>query len=266
MKQLLLVLSSITLLLSCVSHDLNRTIDCDQANLAIETTAIVPATSCGTEDGSITVVGSGGKQPFTYILPGTPSRTSTNGVFQNLSAGLYSVTLRDKNGCEKVLDYILIGATQFDASFTLTEDNLCLEDNGGIKVAVAETNGPYAFKLDAGEFTASAIFTEVKSGKHFLTIRDSDNCEVVLEVNVPRGNTGVSWATDILPIMTNSCATTGCHNGIDRMDWRIYANAKTHAADIKKRTQDKSMPFNGGLPQNQIDLIACWVDDGAPEN
>jgi hypothetical protein len=76
----------------------------------------------------------------------------------------------------------------------------------------------------------------------------------------------VSWQADILPIMTNSCAIVECHNGISRLDWRDYNKVKQYAASIKSKTQDKSMPFDVPLPQHEIDLIACWVDNGALDN
>jgi hypothetical protein len=67
--------------------------------------------------------------------------------------------------------------------------------------------------------------------------------------------------------MDASCALTGCHNGVSRPDLRIYANAKKYSYQIKEFTQDRSMPFDGPpLQQSEIDLITCWVDDGALEN
>ena|SRR5688572_11439023 len=75
-----------------------------------------------------------------------------------------------------------------------------------------------------------------------------------------------SWQNEILPIMTGSCATTGCHDGVSRNDWTNYDEVMQYAASIKKRTQDKSMPFDGPLPQDQINKIACWVDNGALKN
>ena len=75
-----------------------------------------------------------------------------------------------------------------------------------------------------------------------------------------------SWQNDILPIMINACATNGCHDGITRRNWRDYSEVKEYAATIKKKTQDRSMPFDGPLPQHEIDLIACWVDGGALNN
>lgn len=76
----------------------------------------------------------------------------------------------------------------------------------------------------------------------------------------------VSWQNDILPIMITSCATEKCHDGITRRDWTNYDEVKRFSVSIKNRTQDKSMPFDGPLPQEQIDLIACWVNNGALNN
>jgi hypothetical protein len=76
----------------------------------------------------------------------------------------------------------------------------------------------------------------------------------------------ISWQNDILPIMTTACATSGCHNGVSRRDWRDYNEVKQYADVIKRKTQDRSMPFDAPLPQHQIDLIACWVDGGALNN
>jgi hypothetical protein len=76
----------------------------------------------------------------------------------------------------------------------------------------------------------------------------------------------ISWQEDILPIMESSCATTGCHDGISRRDWTDYNEVKEYAASIKSKTVDRSMPFDGPLPQEEIDMIACWVDSGALNN
>lgn len=77
----------------------------------------------------------------------------------------------------------------------------------------------------------------------------------------------ISWQNDILPIMETSCAGAGCHDGISRRDWTDYNEVKQYSTAIKQRTQDRSMPFDGPpLPQDQIDIISCWVDAGAPNN
>jgi hypothetical protein len=76
----------------------------------------------------------------------------------------------------------------------------------------------------------------------------------------------ISWQNDILPIMVRECATVTCHDGITRLDWRNYALVKQYASSIKTLTQNRSMPFDDVLPQEEIDKIVCWVDKGALNN
>ena len=76
----------------------------------------------------------------------------------------------------------------------------------------------------------------------------------------------ITWQQDVLPIITSSCATSGCHDGISRLDWKDYNVVKNFAVSAKLRTRDRSMPPDFTLHQKDIDMIACWVDKGAPEN
>jgi uncharacterized membrane protein len=86
---------------------------------------------------------------------------------------------------------------------------------------------------------------------------------------VPRGNTGVSYLNDVKPIINTTCAFAQCHDAAQgARDWTNYDNLKAKAANVKLRTSNGSMPVGTGprLTQAQINLIACWVDDGAPNN
>jgi len=75
--------------------------------------------SCyGEGDGSITLTGSDGVAPYTYTLDG--HGTNTTGVFNNLAAGYYGVTLTDANGC------ILPGGYNIDGYL---EPMACIEED-----------------------------------------------------------------------------------------------------------------------------------------
>ncbi len=52
-------------------------------------------------DGRITVVSAGGTAPYSYVISGPTVNTTgaTTGVFINLSAGTYTITATDANGC-----------------------------------------------------------------------------------------------------------------------------------------------------------------------
>lgn len=76
----------------------------------------------------------------------------------------------------------------------------------------------------------------------------------------------ISWTKHVLPIVTKSCATRGCHDGKSRLDWRDYNTIIDFAAEVKSYTSDQSMPPEETLTASQIKTIACWVENGAPEN
>lgn len=77
----------------------------------------------------------------------------------------------------------------------------------------------------------------------------------------------VSYVADIKPIIETKCLLSGCHGSSPSLpDWGVLSEVQAQAQDIKRRTRDRSMPATGSLTQEQIDLITCWVDDGAPNN
>jgi hypothetical protein len=86
----------------------------------------------------------------------------------------------------------------------------------------------------------------------------------------------VSYAVDVTPIINSSCAIVGdggCHNGGNgaNLDWRVFSNVQQHATQMKDRitrTPGTSghMPQIGSITDAQIQVISCWVDQGAQNN
>jgi len=89
-----------------------------------------------------------------------------------------------------------------------------------------------------------------------------------LEEEIPEGfvcTTDVSYTNDIDPLLAQKCAP--CHIGGGQFpDLTTYESVSQNADLIKTVTQNGTMPKNGFLTQDQIDLIACWVDNGALNN
>jgi len=250
---------------SCVYHDLNHTVDCAAVQVEIQIDEQVNASTCGAADGRIVLHAEGGQAPYTYSI--REGEHQSTGTFEGLMSGLYTVTMIDQNSCQTAYDNIVISVDNFSVSLTATADTDCVTGNGQVEVTVHENTGPYRYAIDGGAFTDSPLIEGLKHGNHLLTIADASSCGVSMNVSIPRGVTGVSWQNDILPIMKTQCSITGCHNGFSRPnDWRVYGQVKANAAEIRKRTQNKSMPFDTEMPRAYIDLIACWVDEGARDN
>ncbi|HEY5692394.1 MAG TPA: hypothetical protein VIS49_13125 [Cyclobacteriaceae bacterium] len=262
-----ITLVSFAFLLGCSSDDIGEpVVDCSKSSLSIALTSSIDASGCATADGSFVVTASGGKSPYTYSLNAT---TNSSGSFNGLALGSYEVKVVDADQCERLLsvDILATGAT-LQMQFVVVQDSECLTNNGSIDATASGGTPPYEFSLNGGTFGSSSTFTSLMHGNYTVEVKDSQNCVFIKNASVPRGNTGVSFAAQIQPIINTKCAITGCHNGDNgaARNWTVYDNVKTNAANIKTRTGNGSMPLNGSLTQEQINLIACWVDDGALNN
>ena len=82
---------------------------------------------------------------------------------------------------------------------------------------------------------------------------------------------GVSFASDIEPIINTSCAISGCHvqggNGNGVYDNYDNVKAKVDNGSLQQRILiDQNHPPNGRLSTCQLIFIEAWVKAGAPNN
>lgn len=259
MKRLLIFL----VVLAGCSDGVEEEVDC--STLRIELKSKLDPTTCSPADGQISVSTFGGNKPYLFSLNNkTPQLDS---AFIGLQGGRFVIEVIDVSQCTKSVE---INLTNFNsglaASATTTADTDCLAGNGSLQVSPTGGTAPYQFRYK-NAVNSNPEIVSLKSGIHEVTVVDAEGCEFVLGVNVPRGNTSVSWATDIKPIIDLRCAKSTCHvAGTGRADLSKFENVKSLASEIRTRTQNKSMPFDEPMPADQIQLIACWVDDGALNN
>jgi hypothetical protein len=263
MKRLACIICLLYVVVACTDNDIPEVFDCTTSTLELTVESVQQASACDASDGSIAVRASGGAGPYTYSANG-PAQSEP--VLEGLSPGIYTVSVTDANGCTVQVPNVNVPAPGFTVTTNLMPDTSCLDGTGSVTVEVSDGTPPYQYRLADGSYGTSNVFSGLKRGMHVITVRDESGCEVELRVTIPRGNTGVSWKDDVLPIVKTSCALNGCHDGLVRPDLSRYDKAKFYAEKMKEFTQDGSMPFEGSITQEQIDLIACWVDDGAPDN
>jgi uncharacterized repeat protein (TIGR03803 family) len=87
--------------------------------------------SNGSSNGSFTVIGTGGVSPYKYSINGTNFQNS--GVFNNLKAGTYNVSIRDANNCSstKMLTVIISNQISKNDIGTVTPVSSIVEINKG---------------------------------------------------------------------------------------------------------------------------------------
>ena len=82
----------------------------------------------------------------------------------------------------------------------------------------------------------------------------------------------VSFARDVRPIIQQNCATYGCHiAGSPDGDFNQFAElkAKVTNGSFKNSVIDWNaprMPETHQLPDAQLRVLQCWLNDNAPEN
>jgi hypothetical protein len=88
-----------------------------------------------------------------------------------------------------------------------------------------------------------------------------------------KSETVVSYANEIRPIVLANCAIPGCHNGDngESRNWTEFQKFSDHAQEVKRRIQlpksnQDHMPRVGDITTTQIELIICWVEQGAQNN
>jgi hypothetical protein len=258
----LILLSSI-LILSCSSNDEPTKVDCSTVNLTLSVTGTTNPTSCSVNNGAITVSATGGEAPYTFSLNNSTFQSSS--TFSNLGSGTFVITSKDRNGCtQSIANVALTAPNAPEASVVSTQaDTDCNTDTGILTISASGGTGALSYSRDGATFQASNVFTTLRAGSYVITVKDESGCTTT--VNAQVGNqTGVTYNGNIKTLFENNCAGSGCHPS--RGDLFTYSTAKSLAPGIKSRTQSGNMPPSGTLSQAQKDLIACWVDHGAPEN
>jgi len=84
----------------------------------------------------------------------------------------------------------------------------------------------------------------------------------------------ISYANDVVPILMNSCATTGCHTteaNANGMNFTNYEGVFEHRVRIVEaiRSENGATPMPLGtdpLNSEQISTISCWIEQGALNN
>ncbi len=146
--------------------------------------------SCnGGSDGRIAITANGGTGNYTYLLVEVPGNTSglNNGVFTNLSAGSYTVTVTDVNGCNVTTAPIEVTEPDpVDGAGSVTSDYFgsdvtCVGAADG-EITVAGSGGTGAFTYRINQIPAntsglnSGIFTGIPAGNYTITVTDANNC------------------------------------------------------------------------------------------
>lgn len=186
----------LSFLMGCVSRDEPRPSVCQDSDLAIALVSQTNPTGCTTNDGKITVMATGGVEPYSFGIDSEEVVSSPE--FGSLGAGVFTIKVVDGNGCEQSVETTLTvpGATLV-ATISTIADNQCLSDNGSLSVTASGGFPPYQYKIGTAAFGSESLFSNLKNGSYVITVKDDSGCSLSLSTTVARGNTGISYSGEV---------------------------------------------------------------------
>jgi hypothetical protein len=149
-------------------------------NLAINN-ALVQEEYCLWGNGSIDISIQGGTGPFTYQW----SSGETTQDLNNISTGIYSVTLIDALGCTDNASYYVGHIDFFDINDTMIVDASCPTCNDGSITLTISPPGPMTYNWSNGATTQN--ISGLLPGTYTVTITDQYGCTVIETYTVSSG-------------------------------------------------------------------------------
>jgi len=129
---------------------------------------------CGNANGEIELFVSGGTTPYLFLW----STGATTQDISNLSAGTYSATISDANGCEINTGNLTLinesGTLQLDN--ISTTDEICNNAQGAVDITIIGGTPTYTYSWSNGSTSEDII--NLGDGTYSCTVTDQNGCEV----------------------------------------------------------------------------------------
>lgn len=162
----------------------------------------VPVTCNGGNNGSVTVSASGGTPSYQYTW--SPN-VSTTGTTNNLTAGIYTVTVTDGHGCSLTVPVTVTQPTPILVTIASHHNVTCKGDNNGSAVASASGGTPsYNFVWSNGQKGVSS--TSLTAGTYTCTVTDANGCT---------GNASIVIGEPPQLVITTIVSNVHCNGGSD---------------------------------------------------
>ena len=130
---------------------------------------------CGQGDGAFQVQAQGGSGVYAYTANST---TNTTGIFTNLVAGTYPVTVSDQNGCTAQISVTVVNIPPPNPVLDYQQDVACAGGlNGAVVIVVSISTGtaPFTYDIDnTGPVLANTF--NVNAGSHTVVVNDANSC------------------------------------------------------------------------------------------
>lgn len=203
--------------------------------------------SCyGGSNGTATVIVTGGTAPYSYSWTGNGAGANPR---TSLTAGTYTVTVSDANGCQATTSVTI---TQ-PLLMTANADSVAVHCNGGtdgiVLVTVIGGTQPYAFLWNNGATTN--IVTNVSAGSYNVVVTDTNGCQAASATIVTQPS-----PIGLSALVTNVSCFAGNNGAID-LTVTGGTSPYTYLWSTGSTAQDPTGLINGQKTVTVTDAHGC---------
>lgn len=182
----------------------------EPAPLQVDLNSIQNVLCNGDATGAVTIDVSGGTADYTISWNDPSAQTGPTAT--NLTAGTYTATIVDNNGCTVDFEITITEPDQpLDAQITSQTDVLCFGDGSGTATVTASGgSGSYTYQWDdsAGQQTATA--TGLAVGTYSVTVTDNNGCATPVVVSVTIDGPTEELSLDLTPSLFDGGFNVAC--------------------------------------------------------
>ncbi|HSY75245.1 MAG TPA: T9SS type A sorting domain-containing protein, partial [Bacteroidia bacterium] len=135
--------------------------------------------NCGTHNGVATATTTGGTSPYRYSW----NNGDTIPTADSLAAGVYIITVTDKNGCSSFKAVTVSDTNGPSLAVNSVTQNKCYgQSMGAISVTASGGKSPYSYSWSNSATTTS--ISNLSAGPYQITVTDKNGCTVVKTINI----------------------------------------------------------------------------------
>lgn len=173
---------------------------------ALTSTVSVQFGCAGTPTGVITASSVGGTPPFLYKLNG--GAYSSNNVFSGLTAGTYTIYIKDINNCVDDTIVNLTASTPINITNTSISNLTCYgTNNGSVTVTANGGNAPLSYSVNVQPYSTNNVIGNLSPGNYVVNVKDANGCTATSVILIS------SPGQILVNTLTITNTTCGTNNG-----------------------------------------------------
>lgn len=158
---------------------LTATDDIVLSTTEINATLTASNVSCaGGNDGTATATPTDGLAPFSYLW----NTGNDNNNITDLTAGTYTVTITDANGCDFTEEIEITAPGELIVDSSIDQISCNGDTNGSIEAIATGGTAPYSFIWNNG--STDANIQNLSVGTYELTVTDNNGCEQISDYTI----------------------------------------------------------------------------------